>query len=496
MSASWQPQSGLVSILVPLYNEDEYVGVILQRAATARLPGNLSREIIVVDDGSTDDSAAVVEEVASQHPGLITLLRSARNRGKGAAIRTAIQHARGEYCVIQDADLEYNPSDYMQLLQPLVDGVADAVFGSRFTVSGRRRVLYYWHTVANRCLTALCNIVADLNLTDVQTGYKAARTSLLRSIPIRSDRFGIEPELTIKLSKRGARLYEVPISYEGRTYEDGKKIGTGDAFEAVWIICRYAFTNDLYEDAGGEILDAFSAAPRFNKWMADTIRPFVGSRVLEIGAGMGNLTRQLARKRLRYVATDIDPEHLARLRCVLKHHTKLESAECDLSRREHFEPFAGTMDTVICLNVLEHIHDDLAGLRNISLALQPGGRAIILVPNGEDLFGSLDVALGHFRRYSSTSLRNRLEETGFEIEAILDFNRISRPGWFVTSRLLKRSRLARWQLGVFDKFVWLWRRADNVLPWGPTSIIAIARKTTIEMTGSHPQAPGKQTITA
>ena len=209
--------SALLSILMPVYNEEEYVGTMLERVVAAPLPAGFEREIIVVDDGSTDDSAAVVESVMRKHPGLIRLVRFERNRGKGAAVRRALEEARGEFSIVQDADLEYNPREYGRILEPLVDDVADAVYGSRFASSSRRRVLYFWHAVANRVLTTLCNMAADLNLTDVETCYKAFRTSLVKSIPIRSDRFGIEPEITIKLAKRQARIYEVPISYEGRT---------------------------------------------------------------------------------------------------------------------------------------------------------------------------------------------------------------------------------------------------------------------------------------
>jgi glycosyltransferase involved in cell wall biosynthesis len=469
-------RQGLVSILMPLFNEEEFVGEALRRAIAASLPPGLSREIIVVDDGSTDGSAAIVESMAAQHPDLVQLVRCDRNKGKGAAIRTAVNVAVGEYCLIQDADLEYNPQEYGQLLLPLVDGVADVVYGSRFASAGRRRVLYFWHTVANRFLTTLCNIASDLNLTDIETGYKAFRTSLLRSVPIRSDRFGIEPELTIKLARRQARFYEVPISYEGRTYEDGKKIGMLDAFQAVFVIFSNLLTGDLYRDSGAEILDAFSVAPKFNRWMADTIRPFVGNRVLEIGAGMGNLTRQFAKRRERYVATDIDEEHLKRLRNRLQHQPRLEVHLCDLSKREDFMCFCGAMDTVICLNVLEHMENDVECLRNILDALEPSGRAIVLVPCGQELFGRLDVVLGHFRRYSKEQLQSAMSKAGFEIEAVIGFNRISRPGWFLKSRLLKQSRIARYQIRAFDAFVWLWRRIDRFLPWGPTSIIAIASK--------------------
>src|ERR1039457_1242804 len=190
-----------LSILIPLYNEEEFVGTLLERVLSAPLPQGVGREIVVVDDGSTDGSAAIVEEIAAAHPGVLRFIRQPRNRGKGAAIRTAIEYATGEFSIIQDADLEYDPREYGRLLAPLLEGKADAVYGSRFVISGERRVLYFWHSVANQILTGMCNIVLDLNLTDMETCYKAFRTSLLQSIPIRSDRFGLEPELTIKLGQ-------------------------------------------------------------------------------------------------------------------------------------------------------------------------------------------------------------------------------------------------------------------------------------------------------
>jgi len=467
--------SQLLSILVPLYNEEEFVAALLERVLQAQLPEGMLREIIVVDDGSSDSSADIVADLSVARPE-ICLVRQDRNRGKGAAIRTAVEHASGDFCIIQDADLEYDPREYKSLLRPLLEGNADVVYGSRFISAGERRVLYFWHSIANQMLTLFCNLVTDLNLTDMETCYKAFRTSLLKSIPIRSNRFGIEPELTIKVARRHARVYEIPISYYGRTYEEGKKIGLKDAFQALYVILRYALTNDLYRDPRTVTLQTLSKATRFNQWIGETIRPYLGKQVLEIGAGTGNLTNVLAPGVKSYLATDADRENMARLSVRFQHRPNLKVRRCDITNPADIDMFTESVDTVVCLNLLEHIEDDMQALRNIYLALRTDGRAIILVPHGEALFGTLDTALGHLRRYSHAALQQRLEEAGFQVEKILNFNRVSSPGWYVGGKILKNKALSRLQMQLFDRFVWLWRRIDGPLPWLPTSIIAIAKK--------------------
>ena len=465
----------LLSVLVPVYNEEEYVGASLERVLNTALPGGLALEIVVVDDGSTDGSVEVVEKLVQRYP-QIRLVRHPVNGGKGTAVRTALQNALGEFAVIHDADMEYDPKDFLQLLQPLVDGQADVVYGSRFQTNGERRVLYFWHALANSLLTTFCNMASDLNLTDMETCYKAFRTGLVQSIPLRSKRFGIEPEITIKLAQRQARIYEVPITYHGRTYEEGKKIGLKDAIHATLVILRYWLTRDIYLDAGARILNTLASTPRFNAWMADTVRPFVGSRVLELGAGIGNLTRKLSPRRATYVATDIDSEHLAALGTRFQNRPNLQIRHCDLTNAKDFVPFAGEFDTVICLNVVEHVEDDMLALRNIASALQAGGRAIVLVPQGQSIYGSLDEVLGHFRRYSEEELRRKMEAAGLRVERIIRFNRVTRPGWYLNGKLLKKRTFGRFQLWVFDRLVWLWRRLDGLLPWKPVSIIAIGIK--------------------
>lgn len=458
-----------------MYNEEEWVAESLTRVLNAPLRPDLRLEIIVVDDASQDESALRVEELQERHS-QIQLIRHDRNRGKGAAVRTALKHATGDYCLIQDADLEYSPSDYPRLLEPLLAGVADCVYGSRFMTVGERRVLYFWHSAANGFVTTLCNIISGLNLTDMETCYKAFRTSLLKSIPLRSERFGFEPEITIKVAQRQARIYETPISYYGRTYEEGKKIGLKDAFQAVAVMIRYGLARDIYHEKGPEILDVLSNAPLFNKWMADTIRPYLGQCVIELGAGIGNLTVQLAAKRRRYISADIDEEHLARLRSRLQYRRNVEVCHCDLQRAADFERFKSSLDSVICLNVIEHVQDDAVALGNIRSVLATGGRALILVPEGMSVYGTLDKVLGHYRRYSEQELRSKLQQAGFRVEEIIHFNRISRPAWFVNGRILRRRSFSRLQIRLFDSMVWFWRRLDRHLPWRPTSLIAIARR--------------------
>jgi len=476
----------LLSIIVPVYNEEEFVAASILRALDAPLPEGLESEIIAVDDGSTDASPEILEELAAAHPGRIRVFHHQTNSGKGAAIRTALQHASGEFGIIQDSDLEYDPAEYPKVLAPLVANRADVVYGSRFLISGERRVIYYWHSLANHFLTTACNMAADLNLTDMETCYKAFRMSLARSIPIRSNRFGIEPEITIKFAKRQASIYEVPINYYGRTYEEGKKIGLMDAVSALWVILRCYFSQDIYVDGGARILDSLARTKRFNKWMADTVRPWLGTRVLELGAGIGNMTQHLSRGRRSYVATDIDEEHLARMRVRFRGRPFLTSRQCDLTRATDFEDLRGQFDTVVCLNVVEHVEDDLRALRNIRSALKPGGRAIILVPHDQSIYGSLDKVLGHYRRYSEQQLRGRMEEAGFQVERILHFNHVTRPGWWLNGQLLRRQTFGRMQLRIFDALVPLWRRIDRLFPWPAVSLIAVGQASLpVEDTRSH-----------
>ncbi|MBI3724706.1 glycosyltransferase family 2 protein [bacterium] len=225
---------------MPVYNEEPTVYEILKRVVLAPVSG-LERDIVVCDDASRDKTTAEVERFQRDHPeARLSLIRHERNQGKGSAVRSALDHARGDVVIIQDGDLEYDPKDYPLLLAPLVDGRADAVFGSRF-LGGPHRVLYFWHYVINRFLTLLSNLVTNYNLTDMEVGYKALRRDVATSLKLRARRFEIEPEITAKLARGKYKLYEVPISYSGRSYEEGKKIGWRDGVAALFYIFRFRF---------------------------------------------------------------------------------------------------------------------------------------------------------------------------------------------------------------------------------------------------------------
>jgi glycosyltransferase involved in cell wall biosynthesis len=230
-----------LSIVVPVYNEYATISLILNKIRDVNLVNGIEKELIIVDDCSTDKTADEVKKFIEMHPSLnIQFFQHEINRGKGAALHTGISLAKGEYLVIQDADTEYDPNEYNDLLKPVVMGFADVVYGSRFIGSNPHRVLFYWHAIGNKFLTALVNVFSNLNLTDMETCYKLFDTKMIQSINLKENRFGFEPEITLKITRiPGIRIYEVGISYYGRGYEEGKKIGWKDGFRAIYCILKY-----------------------------------------------------------------------------------------------------------------------------------------------------------------------------------------------------------------------------------------------------------------
>jgi glycosyltransferase involved in cell wall biosynthesis len=473
-----------LSVIVPAYNEEFLVEASLTRLLVlADSPLLEFVRVIVVDDASTDGTGEAIErfraslEAAAGEPRISWVwLRHKRNSGKGAGIRTALAHVDTELVVIHDADLEYHPRDLLKMVEVFLEEDADAVFGSRFMAGGYKRALFFRHALGNKLLTFLCDVVCDLNLTDMETCYKMIRADLLKSIPLESSTFDVEPELAIKLAKRGSRIFEVAISYSGRTYREGKKIGWKDGVRALWSIARYAVSGRIYatDEEGGEILDRLSRAPRFTQWMADVVRPYVGSRVLEIGAGTGNMSLHLMPRSI-YWATDVNPsylDYLATLRAArpymrVGYTNALDPATFPAS--QHF-------DTVVCLNVVEHVEDDVGALRNIRAVLENGGRAIVLVPSGPKLYGSLDEVLGHCRRYTADQLAAAARDAGFRVEDILKFNRPGVIGWWLNDRILRRRTFGIGQIRLLNALAPIFRLVDPWLPFPPLSLIAILQK--------------------
>jgi len=229
-----------LSIVIPVYNEQATLAECVRRVLTVELP--LERELVLVDDASTDDSAKVIGELCQQHDqARIKVVTHPKNRGKGAALRSGFAEVSGDIVIIQDADLEYDPNDYHKLLKPILDGRADVVYGSRFVGSEERRVIYYWHYVGNKLLTTFSNMCTNLNVSDMETCYKVFRREVIEKLNIKCDRFGVEPEMTAKIAKGHWRIYEVGISYSGRTYAEGKKITWKDGVKAILTIIRFRF---------------------------------------------------------------------------------------------------------------------------------------------------------------------------------------------------------------------------------------------------------------
>jgi len=462
-----------LSVLMPVYNEVRTLERIVDAVLSA--PIDLAIELVVVDDGSTDGSRELLAELAGRDTRIRPILHD-RNCGKAEAVRTAIGEMTGDLAIVQDADLEYSPKDYPVMLQPVLDGLADAVFGSRFLAGRHRRVMYFWHTLVNNVLTLVCNMLNDINLTDMETGYKLVRADVLRGIPLTSTGFEFEPELTTKLAQWGLRLYEVPISYAGRTYAEGKKIGWIDGVAALWALVKYRFFATRFTTHDGfYILQSVRSARRFNTWMIDQCHGFLGRRVLEGGCGIGNLT-ELLLDRERLVCLDNDPFYVEVIRRRYGHLANVDVHDMSLaslgtSQYEH-EQF----DTVVCINVLEHIEEEQDVLRGFRDVLEPGGHAIVLVPAHPWLYTGVDKALGHCRRYTAATLRARMEEAGFEVVRCAGFNRFGTVGWFVSGKIFGTTTITPGQMKLFEWLMPIARLLERLPILPHLSLVAVGRK--------------------
>jgi glycosyltransferase involved in cell wall biosynthesis len=464
-----------LSVVMPVYNECWTIREIVRRVM-AQAP--LVSELVIVDDGSTDGTRGLIGGLLERYkdgPVRIRAIMRKRNGGKGCALKEGFAAATGDLILIQDGDLEYDPRDYAELVEPLLKGQADAVFGSRF-LGARRNVLMFWHTLANKLLTLCVNVVADRNFTDVWTGYKVFRAELVRRIPIVSRGFDIEPEITIKLAKLGCRVVEVPIRYQGRGYAEGKKIGLMDAFIAVWTIAKTWIAGGLGEFSAGErTLRIIGKAGRYNRFIYDQFRARLGDEVVEIGAGVGNVSRFLLDRR-RLVLTEADPSFLATLRATFEGWEGVEVRPLDVVEPRGVEELWGRFDTAICFNVVEHVKDEARAVANTARLLKPGGAAVFMVPAHQWLFGSLDSMIGHVKRYERAEFCELATAAGLEIVEARYLNPLAIAGWLLNGRILRRKMIPGLQLALFDRMTWLTRALSSLgLPFG-LSLFVVARR--------------------
>ncbi len=477
------PKRCTLSVLVPVYNEQYFVAESLRRLkALGKSPLLEWVQVIVVDDASTDTTPAVLERFRASEARATGKLRYEfhrleRNSGKGAAIQLALQKARGGITIIHDADLEYHPEDILPMLKPFLLDDADAVYGSRFQAREYRRVMAYRHELGNRFLTFLSNSLTNYNLTDMETCYKAVKTSLLKSIPLESGDFRLEVELTHKLAKREARLYEVPISYSGRTYQDGKKINWKDGVKALAAILKYSIQDNIYQDdgTGSRMAARLSRASRFNGWLAEQLRPWIGERVLHMSAGDGSMALRLTPRQV-YVAAERNPQYLDRLRALAFGRPYWSARTLDPDSARDMAGLNGDFDTLLWVNDLERFSDDGAALARAANTLEKGGRAVLVLPRGAWLFGSLDLALGHRRRYDRAALERLCAAADLELEHLSGFNRLGTPFWFLNSVLLRRRRFPLLQILGLNLIVPLLKWLDPALPWPSQSWLLVARK--------------------
>ena len=473
-----------LSVVMPCFNEASTIGTIVERV----LASPWTAELIVVDDGSTDGTPDLLAGLDDRR---VSVLLQPTNRGKGAALRRGFAHARFPYVIVQDADEEYDPADYGVMMEPLLDGRADVVYGSRFHAARPHRVLYFWHSVGNRLLTTLSNMFTNLNLSDMETCYKAFRREVLDTFQIEEDRFGFEPEITAKVARGGWRIYEVSISYSGRTYAEGKKISWRDGVHALWCIIRYSALTDkvaprsagqvrslpaAFEEADEELVEtlhSLDGSVRYADWIFSMIEPHLGNRVLEVGAGHGTFTERLMSER-KVTATELSPRCLAVLRERFASTPQVEVAGVSIEESAGL----GQFDSAVLVNVLEHIEDDRDALRHLVSALRPGGRVVLFVPAFEALYSDFDRRVGHHRRYRKAQLEAAVEAAGLSVVETRYVNSVGALAWWIVARQLRRTPTTSGLVLVYDRSVVpVLRRVEAVWrpPFGQSLLCVAAR---------------------
>ncbi len=455
---------------MPCYNEAATITTVADKV----LASPFTAELIIVDDGSTDGTLDRANALEDRR---VKVLSQQTNQGKGAALRRGFAEATAPYVIVQDADLEYDPNEFEVVLAPLLDGRADVVYGSRFQADRPHRVLYYWHSVGNRMLTTVSNMFTNLNLTDMETCYKAFRREVLASFAIEEDRFGFEPEITAKVARGDWRVWEVGISYAGRTYDEGKKIGWKDGVRAMYCIVRYsavreriherragrprtAATPAAFGEADQELvatLESLDGARQYAGWIFSLVKPYLGREILEIGAGHGTFTELLAED-ASVVATELSAGSIDRLQRRFADNANVEVRKADLAEAVT----GGTYDSIVLINVLEHIEDDTVAIKQLAGALKAGGRLVLWVPAFSELYSDFDRRVGHYRRYRVKGLTQLVESAGLTVRDARYVNTVGALAWWVVAKELGRTPTTAGSVQLFDRvFVPVLRRLES-----------------------------------
>lgn len=476
--AGTHPPHRCLSVVVPCFNEEATIEQLLSRVIASEWVA----EVIVVDDGSADRSTELVRACSDKR---VRLICQPFNMGKGAALRRGLAEASSPYVIIQDADLEYDPSEYGRLLAPLLRDEADVVYGSRFASSSQRRVLFFWHSIGNRVLTLLSNVFTNLNLTDMETCYKVFRTELIQSIELEEDRFGFEPEVTAKLAARRARFFEMGISYSGRTYQEGKKIGWKDGLRAVYCILRYspigaritrsAALDEVIDDSSPAVLtgvlETLDDMQRYPAWIVELLQPHLGERVLEVGAGHGAISERLA---ATHHLVAMEPDDIGLEVLTAKFTGTGVTVVPDLDGAALHGPYDG----VVLVNVLEHVLDDVGLLDQLRQMLVPGGRVCVFSPAHQALYSRFDRAIGHHRRYTTTTLTQAVSRAGLVVADARYVNALGAMAWFVSARVMGVTTPSATLTRLYDRTVvvatrWLER---SLRPRFGQSVLVVATK--------------------
>lgn len=462
----------MLSVIVPVYNEVLYIQKVVKRL----LEQEIVAEIIIVDDGSTDGTKEVIQRLCSSHNSsvpnrIIKAHFHPRNLGKGAAIQSGLALATQKYTVVQDADLEYDPAELVNLLKPLQKDDADVVFGSRFL--GPRRIFLFWHFLGNKFLTFCANLLYNTNMTDLMTCYKLMPTEIWRNLGLRSRGFEVEGEIAAKVFKSRLRVFEIPISYRGRGYEEGKKTNWSTGLRTLLTLLKYRFWT---RNIGEETLYRIARMRRFNWFIYQQMQPFIGKRILEVGCGIGTFTPFFPQAEY-YLGIDVQEKFIDKLRETYAEFLQFEFEVADLEKMNFTPLKSKNLDTILCINVLEHLEKDDAILEQFNQILQPDGKLILLVPAMPNLYSSLDKELGHYRRYKLSRLKKMIINSGFCVIHQQYFNTFGVLGWWLNGKLLRRRLLPNRQLNLYESLAPFFFRIERKLhlPFG-LSIFFVAQK--------------------